>query len=343
MIPRKLLEAAFSRVWLLVLPIVLTPLLAVAMTSSVPQFQSSAAVWVSQPANISPTSFSQAANPYQTPADIQVQAMKDLLATKSFRSAVAVQAGFQATDTDLIARAVAVQSTGTNLISIVATRPDAASAKAIVSAVIAQYQQRATDESQRESTIAVKYYNTQIDLAQAELDARRTSLTTYVAANPKLPEPKTVDPTYARLSSAVDSQSKVVDGLYSSVQDAQRKAATASDSLAATFSVQDAASTPTAAVPLSITKRIGYPFAALIFGILISGTYVYIRYRTDHAIRSREDLIDLPVPVLGAIPVLPSPNRRMARPWTWLTGARRDYARAVAASISVVPVRGESS
>jgi hypothetical protein len=269
--------------------------------------------------------------------------MRDLLSTKSFRSAVAVQAGLDARDTDVIASSAYVVSSGTNLISIVARRPDAASAQAIVAAIVSQYQARTTTESQRETSIAVDYYNTQIGIAQTELDTRKAAATAYANANPRAVAAPASDATYARLLDAVSSQTKIVDGLVASLQDAQRKAATAPQSLAATFNVQDPPSLPSAPLPVGLTKRVGYPFAALVFGMLISATYLYVRFRTDHAIRSTEDLVDLPVPVLGAIPVLPSPRREAMRPATWLMRARRDYARSVAASISVVPARGELS
>ncbi len=64
---RKLLEALFRRLWLLALPIVLAPAVVVALTTSTPQYQSIATVWVSQPQNIDPTTFSGGSNPYLTP------------------------------------------------------------------------------------------------------------------------------------------------------------------------------------------------------------------------------------------------------------------------------------
>ena len=346
MIPRKLLEATFRRLWLLVIPIVVTPLLVLALTKTTPQYQSTATIWVSQPANIAPGSLGQPANAYQTAADTRSQTIGELLTTKTFRAAVAQTAGLPATTASetLIGRSVQVASAGANLITISATGVDPKVVQALVGSVISQYQARSAAESERQTAIAVEYYTKQIDVASTELDHRRTALNTYLKANPGASDPKAADFQFQQLSGAVDSQSKVVAGLLSSLQDAQRQAASAPQSLEASFSVQDSANLPTAPEKVSLTKRVGYPAAGLVLGILISAGYLYVTYRTDHAIRSSEDLQDLSVPLLGYIPDLPARHpsgfARFA-PWRWLPfGRRRDYARAVAASISTVPSTG---
>lgn len=343
MIPRKLLEAVFRRLWLLVIPVVVTPLIVLGLTTTTPKYQSVATVWVSQPSNIGPSALGQAANPYITAAGAQAQVLSDLLTTKSFRADVAKAAGLPAgtASTTLVGREVQVSTAGANLIAVVATGPDPQLLQGLVNGVISQYQARSADESQRQTAIAVQYYTNQIDLANKELDTRRAALAAYTTAHPTASNPQTPDIQYTQLVTAVDAQQQVVDGLTTSLQDAQLKAASAPQSLEASFSVQDPANLPSTPEPVSLTKRVGYPIAALIFGMLISIVYVYITYRTDHAIRSSEDLLGLEVPLLGVIPDLPPLHSRgLGRfaPWVWIpTASRREYARAVAASISAVP------
>ncbi len=236
---------------------------------------------------------------------------------------------------------------GTNVLNIIARTPDASISQALVKAVIDQYESRTTSESDRQTSIAVDYFNTQITVAQTELDNRRAAVTEYLAANPKAATATPPDANLQRLQSAVDTQSKIVDGLVNSLQDAQRKAAAAPQSLAATFSVQDPASVALL-VPTSKTKQFGYPLGALLFGLGVSAAYLYGLYRTDHAIRSSDDLLGLPVPLLGYIPDLsPSHGRFPTRfnPVSWFMNyRRRDFARAVAASIArapaVTPIKG---
>ena len=344
MIPRKLLEATFRRFWLLLIPVIVTPLIVVALTRTTPKYQSVATVWVAQPANIGPAALGQAANPYVSAADAQSQVIRDLLTTKSFRGDVAKSAGLPASNAaiNFVGSSVQVSTAGSNLIAVVATGSDPQLLQAMVNGVIAQYQARSADESQRQTAIAVQYYTNQIDVANKELDTRRAALTAYTAAHPNAASPTTVDVQYTQLVSAVDAQSQVVNGLVTSLQDAQLKAASAPQSLQASFSVQDPANLPKTPEPVSLTKRFGYPIAAVIFGILIAVAYVYITYRTDHAIRSSEDLLGLSVPLLGVIPDLPPLHSRglgRLAPWVWIPSkARREYARAVAASISAVPV-----
>lgn len=345
MIPRKLLEAVFRRWWLLAVPLVLAPLLVMKLTATTPQYKSVATVWVAQPSNIASTAIGRSTNPYQTVADAQAQAMRDLLNTKAFREAVADAAGIEGSARgDIVGRAVGAGTAGANLVQIWATGYDPKAVQALVTGVVTQYQARAAAESQRQTSISVEYYNNQISVARAELDARITALNSYLRDHPGAGDPKNGDLAYQRLAGAAESQTKVVDGLLSLLQEAQRTAASAPQSLEAIFSVQDPANLPTKPEPVSASKRYGYPAAGLLFGLLIATTYVYVTYRTDHTIRGMDDLAYVGVPVLGFVPEIQAarPGRRtvLLAPLGWVRHRRdRDYARRVAASISPVALK----
>ena len=344
MIPRKLLEAAFRRWWLLVVPVILTPLLVLALTRATPQYQSVATVWVSQPSNIASTAIGRSTNPFQTVADAQAQAMRDLLNTKAFRESVATAAGLPGpVGADVVERSVGIGTAGANLLEISAAGSDARAVQSIVNAVISEYQARATTESERQTSISIQYYNNQVAVARTDLDTRITAVNSYLRDHPLASDPKSGDLTYQRLVGAADSQTKVVDGLLALLQEAQRTAASAPQSLEAIFSVQDHASLPTAPQPVSLSKRVGYPAAGLLFGILIAATYLYVVYRTDHTIRGMEDVYALNVPLLGYVPDLQAASRGrtiLLGPVGWLAQRRhRDYARQVAASIAPIAVQ----
>jgi capsular polysaccharide biosynthesis protein len=347
LIPAKLLETAFSRAWLLVLPIVLVPLLVVALTGSTPVYESWATVWASAPVGDSGPAFG-ATNSYVTPAQNQVQVLGDLLSTDSFREQVAVQAGLtDGSDRDELRNAVGhldigVSTVGANLVSISASSGHPAEAQAVVAAVISQYQLRAATEIQRRGVASVDYYTQQLALVDQTLIQRRQELSEYLRAHPKAGDPSDVaskDPNYLALVSQVETQVSRQESLHEALQGVQLEQASAPSSQEASFSVQDPASLPEAPLPTSSTQKYGLPFAGLLFGLMISASYVYFAYRTDHTIRSAADVGELPVPLLGSVPLLRTGGiaGRVA-PVRWALAFRqRDFARRTAASISAAP------
>ena len=126
MIASKLVEAAFRRWWLLIIPIVTVPVVVFLFTIEEPEYRSAATVWVARVDSIDGGPFTRGSNPYLTPAQAQVQITQDLLATQSFRQAVATRAGLDSKYGELVvANSVAVFAAGTNFVSIGATRPTA--------------------------------------------------------------------------------------------------------------------------------------------------------------------------------------------------------------------------
>ena len=341
MIPRKLVEAVFRRWWVVLLPIVLAPAAVVALTRHAPEYRSIATVWVARPDSIDGGTLGRSSNPYTSAAQAQTQVMRDLLSTRTFREAVATGAGLGADGDVIVTNSVAVQTAGVNLISIEATRPTGDVAQRLVAAVTKEYLSRAIAESKRQSEVAITYYTSQLTPVQYELDKRRTDLSGYLAIHPAASESKT-DLTYPRLLDAVASQTRIVDDLNTSLQTAQRSNLTANQGVEAAYTVQDQPKVPLAPLSVSTTKRFGYPAAGLVFGLILAACYLYLVFRSDHSIRSSEDLAGLPVALLAYVPELSS-SRGFARkinPVRWLTrGRRADYARALAASISTVPVQ----
>lgn len=338
MIPWKLLEAGFSRLWLLLVPILLSPIAVVLLTQSPPQYFSQSSVWVSRPADVDP-GIAQSNSWWETPAQTQAQVLRDLLSTESFRAEVAEAAGL--TGDDAAARVwslTSVTASGQNLVYVSARSTDPREANAVVSALLEQYEQRFSEEANRAATLQVDYFTVRLEAANAELETRRNALAQYIAENPEATDESNFDLDYQRLVGAVESQQLIVSGFVQSLQSAQLAAASAPEAFQATFAVQDPASPPREIVT-SATKRFGYPLIALLFGIGISATYLYVVYRTDYSIRTSEDLIELPVPLLGYVPQLPRHNpvgMMRFRALNWIPfGRNRDFARTVAVSMSL--------
>lgn len=345
MIPWKLLEAAFSRLWLLALPIVLAPVAVLLLTQSSPEYSSRASVWVSRPSNVDPGVFLQDSSTWLTPAQSQAQVLNDLLRIRSFRLAVAESAGLGlSSDADGVQESqggwisTSATAVGTNLVQISATANQPELAPRLVAGVITQYKERFAEEATRSANSQVDYFSVQLEDANEELETRRAQLAQYEAANPVDDDaPVRFDFERERLASAVQSQQLIITSILQSLQNAQRSAAAAPAALEATFSVQDPPSAPSV-FQESRMKQIGYPFIAILFGAGIAATYLYVVFRTDYSIRTGEDLIDLPVPLLGYVPQLPRRNpvgwmRFGALRW-WPFGSSRDFARTVAASMS---------
>lgn len=330
---------------MLAIPVLLVPVIVVALTGGSASYQSRATVWVTDPLGDAKASVGQSST-YLSPAQNQVQALNDLLATNAFRRTVALNAGIvspgdsaQAIETTATRMSITATTGGVNLLSITARADTAQHAQAIVSSVIAGYQARGTEEIERAAASSEEYYKQQLSIAQQSFDKRKEELGNYLRANPKAADPTnpaSLDLNYRTLVTQVDQQSKLVDGLVQSLQGVQLRQASAPQSQAASFNVQDTASRPANPLPVSVSKTYGLPFAGVLFGLLISCAYVYFKFRTDHTIRTGADLADIAVPLLGSVPEL-RPAGVIVRytPVGWyLNWRQRDFARRTAASIS---------
>ncbi|MGE5595165.1 MAG: hypothetical protein ACM3S1_03910 [Hyphomicrobiales bacterium] len=324
MLPRKLVETFFRRLWLLAIPVVLVPTLILLAVDHPVRYESSARVWVSNLAGVDQFTAT-STNSEKTVSELQVELLSDLLATDSFRQEVAVAAGLVpagALPADLasaaatVGGAVSIGSVGPNLFGLTATSADPVAAQRIATAVLDRYQERVRSEADRQATVVLQYFDSQIAAANDELARLRAEVTSYIAAHPTpaAGTPTVPDPELLRLQGEVDGQVKLIDRLNASRQDAQLSAASAPNSQLATFSVQDAPRLPQAPVPPSLMSRLMLPAAGAFLGLCIAAAYLYFCYRTDHSIRSAADVGGLPVAVLGYVPELRSSRgARLAR------------------------------
>lgn len=313
MIPRKLVETAFRNKLALLAPVVLVPVLILVFAASSSPYQSVSTVWVTEPPDQQSTLGH--TDPWRTPAQNQAIALNDLLATRAFRAAVLQRAGVISADRipsgslDPSLRLWAA-STGVNLLQVGALASSGELAQKLVGAVIDEYLERATTESERDINANAEYFRRQLESAQRELDERRAKLNEYIAAHPGLTDTRVAatDIDYQALRTDVDAQSTIVQTLSDQLQGAELRLAAGSSGQAAAFSVQDPPSRPAAPLKQSLTKRFGLPLAGAMFGLLISGAYLLIRYRSDHTIVSVEDLAGVEVPTLGVVPELTPPG-----------------------------------
>lgn len=345
MIPLKLVETIFHKYWALVLPLVLVPLIVMSFTTRPDNYLSSAVVWTSNPIAGEKLAVG-SNNPYLSPAQNQAQAVNDLLSTKAFKAQVAIRAGIipASADAATVRRGVArvdasAAASGVNLVTISAMSPSSAAAQAVVTAIIEEYLARATTTIESDSTVSLDYYSQQMTLAQDTLNKTSAQLAEYVRANPRATDPTNAasqEPAYRALVQQVNSQTALVNSLRESLQAIQLRAASAPQTQASMFAVQDPASRPEAPLPVSLKSRYGFSVAGAMLGLFIGLTYLYVSYRTDHTIRSAEDLGDIQVPLLGSVPQLqPGPLWARYTPLAWFIRWRRpDFARKTAAAIT---------
>lgn len=351
MIPQKLVEAAFRNLWVLIIPIVVAPLLVVVLSGKPASYESTASVWVSRADGVQAGSLTKDASDFVTPAQAQVQVFYDLLSTRAFRVAIAVDAEIipasapeetQNIAANYVARSLLISASGTNLVTITATTPHAEESYAIAGSTIRQYQSRAQSETDRTNNTKLAYFKEQITEAERELGERRTALNAYVTANPSVINPllTTYDAQYETLKAAYDQQNQVVTDLVSERTKIELEIVSSSQGLQTVFSVQDPPRFPSGPVATPVTQRFGFPIAGLVFGVLISAAYLYLVYRMDQTIRTAEDVEAVGVPLLGYVPEIqkgPGAGLWQYTPLGWLMKQRqRGYARKVAASLSTL-------
>lgn len=337
MVPRKLVEIAWRKAWLLVLPLVMVPGAALMLAPSTIEYESIATVWVSPAPDLDPGAFARNVDADLTPAENQAEILSDLLGTQSFREAVAAGAwGLSAIEAGeaewRVAESASIAAAGRNLLEIRTVAPTAQEAQALNAAIIDEYRERASAQAAAEAEVRLEVARRRYDSAVAEYDRREQARADYLAANPAAVT--TGDVAYQALLLRVNNQAVTVDQLRTELDDAQNAVATSELAQQLVFSVQDEPTLPEAPVAPSLAERAMLPLAGVVLGAALAAGLLLLLYRTDHTIRSGEDLRGLPVPLLGRIPELRRGGVAGALP------GGRNYARRLAASITVSPKEG---
>ncbi len=347
MIPRKIIEAFFRRLWLIAVPVVLVPLAVFLLVRPETEYQSTATVWVDR--SLGGAALIGEVSQWTTPAEHQSTAVNEMLSTDRFRKAVLTRAELvdgdaSRTEVARVWRLVSVGAAerGSNLIAVTARSPDPDVSATLVDATIVEFGERFSTEVTRTATAEIEHYEEQLVLAEEELQEREGALREYIRANPEVASGDAVGATdlnYRTLVNQVEQQLSLVNELNESVQSAERQMASAPQAFSSGFIVQDPPEAPNNPVPTSIVERSGMPLAGLALGMAISMTYLYLSYRTDHTVRSAEDLGSLGLPVLGTVPEL-QPGRGLAARFplgTLLRWRRRDFAWSAASAITEAP------
>ena len=316
---------------LLLIPVVLAPVLLFVLWRPAPSYQSTATIWVSNPSAIEATTA--AADDKDTPAQVHLQVLNDLLLTRSFRDEVAEAAGMvdgaavrslppdRADATwraaaEQVATSVSASADGVNLLTVRGKRGTPEEARKLVEATVAKLRARLEQEESRVSKVTGAYFEQQLAVAREELQRRQAAFTAYVEQRPNPNQAALNDVTYNSLLSKVRVQEDLITTLQNQSQKASFEAASSSQNLAARFNIVDAPSLPALRLGPTTAERGAYALAAGLLGGFVALAYLYLVFRTDHTIRSSEDLQGLPVPLLGYLPNVSTPwyRRRRGQP-----------------------------
>lgn len=325
MFVRRNLEIVFRHFFRLLIPIVLFPIigLAIAYTLIPKTYQATASLWALHRYQvISPTG--PESDLSATPAETQATALAELLQTRAF--ALSVVQGISLAPTlrlsatvlsdpqqlqdalfNEIAKNVAVTPQGYNLFTISYTNRNPQIAQQVLQAVIQNYGARSLSLSTAEGQNLLQNYQTQLQQAQEQQSQAIVAEQRYAADHRNLtPAELAADPQYQQLDAVTKQAEANVQNIQNAINTIQQSMGANGSGASTLFQIVDAPRTPI--LPVSRTKNyltsggIGVGIA-----LLADIIYLVILARRDRSIYSAYDLQDLvSLPVLIQLPTFVS-------------------------------------
>jgi uncharacterized protein involved in exopolysaccharide biosynthesis len=278
---RKALEALFRHLWLVLLPAIAIPAIAlpVAFVKAPPQYESRASIWVENPAYLQ---FSEKQEHFTSPANEQGTRLAELLKTRSFRTEVASRttlaalAGTPKGDDELERRFkknVNIMPSGEHLLVLRVQAESPAVAHSLSEALIGAYRDRATADRQTQAQAVIGFYE-------------------------------------ARLRTTTDLLS--LDRVKNALETARYDYAVAEQGQEIGFQVVDPPTTPAQKNQLLNRPFLIVAIVSVVTGITLSALLLLALVRLDGSVRSVTDLAPS-VPVIGVVPVLPAVRQSQLR------------------------------
>jgi uncharacterized protein involved in exopolysaccharide biosynthesis len=338
----KILEAFFRHKLLLLLPPFLIPLIVgpIALMSAPIYYESWAGVWVDRPQYLA---YTQAGwNTYLTPAQNQANALNEQLKTRSFvmdiakRTQLAPLVG-NARGEDRILKVftdgLAITPNGDHLLVLRFRADTPKLAYDLLNSTIDAFKENASTDRVNQASLAISFYQAQLNDGQDNLNKLTSSARQYIAANPRLGSltsqpgqstapvlPATAtDPQLADLMGQIQFQQKEIDRIRGELSQAQFDASAGLEGQELGFQVIDPAQVP-ASPTRALKKQLIMPIGGLVGGAVLSIVLLVFLVTADRAVRGESDL-PTNVRVLGDMPVLKLKLRRIPK------AARRDAMR----------------
>jgi hypothetical protein len=257
---------------------------------------------------------------FETPSAATTRQINELLRTEVFVRTVAEHAGLKgALDAKLVTIAqirarVGASSTGTRLLSVSATWPDATTAAQLVTSTIAQYTDHVLQVEIKQSSEAETFWTGLVSGYQKELDAAQAALQAYVVANP----PPRIGERPAEQTLAMQAMAGLIDAAQTKLTTAETKIEEAKlatqqarSQTGDSLQLVDPPEVPSA--PQSIHRRQAMAVAVYMFlGLFVVVAMLILSSLLDRAVRSAED-IDLAtgLPVVATVPSIAALSRRV--------------------------------
>lgn len=314
----RLLEVAFRRWWLVVVPLVLFGGLGVAASlGGSDEYESSAVLRVQDETVLSDLTGDSSSFTWETPAQATSRQLNELLGTDSFASAVAATAGVDdgsvkgLVSLDDLRSAVGASASGQNLVVVRARTTDPVASQRLTQATIDEFVQTVIDSVLAESDAAEAYFTDLLDRYQAESELATQALDAYLIQHP---EPASGDrPTVeqleiARLTRAAEAAEAKVSDTRQRVEGAQLAAEQALADTQQRLGVVDQPQVPTA--PLSSVKEMVKTLAMyMALGVFLAVAAVVVFVLMDRSIRRPSEVRSrLGVDVLATVPDSPWRN-----------------------------------
>jgi capsular polysaccharide biosynthesis protein len=328
---RKLLEAFFRHKLLLLMPPVLIPGIVspIAVLSMPPVYETTVSVWIDHPPLLN---YNDGSSSWVSGVQNQSSRLSELLRTRAFMSDVASRTSLapllnssagQTRVADLIARDViiggaagaATPSVTDHLLVIRIQANTAQLSYELCKAIVDAYQEKSAADQTDQASVAVDFYQSQLQTAQQQLAKSTQDLRRYATAvqanNPDAAQASDaqgglaaamLDPKLGALQSNVQAAQLDVKNAQANLNQAQQSAMMSAQGQQYGFQVLDAPQLPTAATT-QIKKIVIYPIAAAVVGLGLTAMLLVLLVASDRSVRSELDLSS-GLRVLGIVPSL---------------------------------------
>jgi len=294
---------------------------AMLMLATVPaqDYVSSASVWIDRPdviSGLAATDF----NPYVSPAQNQASVMHELLASRSFATAIAKDLAETDAVTDgqvgTIRANTYIWPAGDHLLYVQFKSQNALVAARGVKAVLDQFTLTYAKDLKTKAEQSSVFYQAQLGVAREALDNATVALQTFLRTHPQiaaaLSNPTSIaaitDPEYAKLKIAQDSAKTSYDKILSSYSQSVI-ISNSSGGISSYFEVIDQPQVP--ALPLAASRKL--MALKLGLGVLLGGltaaAILFWLWRSDHRVRTSNDLAFLGMELVS-LRAVKSPRRR---------------------------------
>lgn len=322
----RLLDTFFRHALLLLLPPTLLPLIVgpIALYLAPAYYETWAGIWVERPTYIS---YNDDWNRYNTPAQNQAGRLNELLRTRSFVHEVVKKTPLEPLTTtpkgeekltEIFNKGLLIAPNGNQLVLVRFRAESPQVSYQMVTSLIETFRDKAAADRSSQALLAISFYESRQQAAEAEFAKARDALRRYVAANPRLTsiDPNggasataasrlglpaaVIDPQLAELLRQLQVAEAILDRARNALDQSQLDASASMEGQQLGLQIVDEPRMPTTATR-ERRKMLIYPLAALLVGVGVSSALLVLLIMSDGSARSEDELLGT-ARVLGSVP-----------------------------------------